>query len=601
MKVKFWGRMMWILVAAFAIICMIGFTTQADISVYADTGSAESAINKGSDVLKKNVNTENAQIAWYGGEKWYLVSYDDHGNKYTAKDGTMTLFMKSALDDIPYNTRGDNTFLWSKLHQYLSDWCDKFCGQEQDAMAPRLLKGGCSNKPKTNDLFQYDPDKIKGALVITDVWPLTVAMANDLPQKIRCLDEDPSPWWLCSPGVQDDYAAYVDNTGGVNDEGMSVENKSHTSPCYARPAIDLDKSKVLMTSAAVGGKKSGSLDLDALTPVDANETNEWKLTVKDSNRDSFRITDVQWFTFPTKEPHILYIVYTGAVSGDNNYISGVIVNAEGKVTYYGRLDAGSEANDFLVDLKGKFNEGDTLYIFNEQVNGDNQTDWSSDFIKIDIPEKLDYDYTEPEDVIWIDFGKKNQKDHFTESLDEDVVFGYKEDKGRMLYFSMGSNKAAKKALIDQDGTVYVTRDSNIGTLQKRVWAPAGSTFYMHIAPGVKKACCWAYVDIYGDTETLTLEGKTVRIKAKGKKLKKNVIIQAKKAYDIPAIAGKPAFAKVKADRSNSKFAVNAKTGKITVRKGLKRGTYYLIVNVHIPGSGDNDPYDETATVTIKVK
>ena len=171
----------------------------------------------------------------------------------------------------------------------------------------------------------------------------------------------------------------------------------------------------------------------------------------------------------------------------------------------------------------------------------------------------------------------------------------------MLYFNMGSNKLAKKILVDQDGKTYEMKDSHIGTLQKYVYAPKGSTFYMHISPDVKHALCWAYVDIFDNAEAVIVTGKTVKINAKGKKLKKNYTISAKKAYDIQGITGKPAFAKIKADKSNGKFAVDAKSGRVTVKKGLKRGTYHLKVNVHFPKNEDHDTYDETATVKIIVK
>lgn len=124
---------------------------------------------------------------------------------------------------------------------------------------------------------------------------------------------------------------------------------------------------------------------------------------------------------------------------------------------------------------------------------------------------------------------------------------------------------------------------------------------MHITPGVKHALCWAYADIFDNSEAVMVEGKTIRIKAKGKKLKKNAAISAKKAYNIRGITGKPAFKKVKADKSNGRFAVDEKTGWVTVKKGLKRGTYHLKVRVHFPKNKDHDTYEKNAIVTIRVK
>ena len=46
------------------------------------------------------------------------------------------------------------------------------------------------------------------------------------------------------------------------------------------------------------------------------------------------------------------------------------------------------------------------------------------------------------------------------------------------------------------------------------------------------------------------------------------------------------------------FAVNAKNGKITVKKGLKKGTYTLTVAV--TSKGDTNHNKKTQNVTIKI-
>ena len=50
------------------------------------------------------------------------------------------------------------------------------------------------------------------------------------------------------------------------------------------------------------------------------------------------------------------------------------------------------------------------------------------------------------------------------------------------------------------------------------------------------------------------------------------------------------------------FAVNTKTGKITVKKGLKKGTYKVKVKVKAAGNANYKASKEkTVTVTVKVK
>ena len=48
-----------------------------------------------------------------------------------------------------------------------------------------------------------------------------------------------------------------------------------------------------------------------------------------------------------------------------------------------------------------------------------------------------------------------------------------------------------------------------------------------------------------------------------------------------------------------KFSVNSKTGKVTVKKGLKKGTYS--VKVKITAKGDKNHNLGTKTITAKIK
>ena len=49
------------------------------------------------------------------------------------------------------------------------------------------------------------------------------------------------------------------------------------------------------------------------------------------------------------------------------------------------------------------------------------------------------------------------------------------------------------------------------------------------------------------------------------------------------------------------FKVNAKTGKITVKKGLKKGTYTVKIKVSAAGNGNYLPGAKTVKVIVKVK
>lgn len=86
-------------------------------------------------------------------------------------------------------------------------------------------------------------------------------------------------------------------------------------------------------------------------------------------------------------------------------------------------------------------------------------------------------------------------------------------------------------------------------------------------------------------------GKTVKAKAK-----KKTVIKASKAFSVTGAKGKVTYTKVKGDK---KISV-ASNGKVTVKKGLKKGKTYK-VSVKIKAAGGNGYKAATKTVTLKVK
>lgn len=104
--------------------------------------------------------------------------------------------------------------------------------------------------------------------------------------------------------------------------------------------------------------------------------------MKDSARKDFNTVGVT-----TSDSKDWNIPYEGAVTGDNEYISAIIKSSDGKIKYYGKLglarasDSGSLPS-VEVNTDGKIQAGDTLCVFNEQCNGDNKTDLSSELVEV---------------------------------------------------------------------------------------------------------------------------------------------------------------------------------------------------------------------------
>jgi hypothetical protein len=103
--------------------------------------------------------------------------------------------------------------------------------------------------------------------------------------------------------------------------------------------------------------------------------------------------------------------------------------------------------------------------------------------------------------------------------------------------------------------------------------------------------------------TMTAKGKTVTLKYKKLK-KKTQTIARSKAITVSKTQGTQTYklASVKKAKFKKYFKVNAKTGKITVKKKLKKGTYTLKIKVKCAGNSNYKPSTwKTVTVKVKVK
>lgn len=187
-------------------------------------------------------------------------------------------------------------------------------------------------------------------------------------------------WWLRSPGYYLWQAAFIEDDGSPVADGNPVNDSSSA----VRPAFNLNLSSVLFTSAATGGKSASGTDT-GLTAVEAYPGNEWKLTLLDSDHNSFDVSNASW------NGSTLTFSYSGAQTGTNEYISAIIED-NGVITYYGRI---LQLSDTTTGPSGMaslslpsgvtLSETAKLYVFNEQYNGDYKTDYASELSPIPAP------------------------------------------------------------------------------------------------------------------------------------------------------------------------------------------------------------------------
>ena len=335
-------------------------------------------IYRGSGSLADNANTAAADTIWYGGKAWVVIGY--HGQGVVSEADNMTLLAETALGDSPFSEYHEedgiyygNEYGRSTLRQAVEAVAGGFTPEEQALIQKRDL----ASTPYNNG-YPYT-DGIKGEAVTGALlWPLSPnEISNDTVSLNSTLKKTGSQWWLRSPSGGDYYAAYV------SDSGFTMASGTTVSKIYGvRPAFTLTTEEILLLSNTSGGKRSGETGPEALTPALGEATDSWKLTVKDPALEGFTLGS------SFRNGDLLTVSYSGAVTGENHFISAIVTDEAGSVKYYGRLkdlSQGQAEGDVEIDLSHvSLSQGDELYLFNEVYNGNCATDYAGGFTAVDL-------------------------------------------------------------------------------------------------------------------------------------------------------------------------------------------------------------------------
>ncbi|KJS66111.1 MAG: hypothetical protein JL50_13235 [Peptococcaceae bacterium BICA1-7] len=307
----------------------------------------------------------------FGGKQWDVIGYNGTG-VYSAAN-TMTLLLKNGqsvgADGQFHKNTVNNQYNGSTLQEKMNDAFTAISdAREKGLVLPRSL-GWTPNYGQTG----YNADGIGGpSLSDVNFWPLSVAEANQLNNEV--LKFSSTYWWLRTPGSMDTCEAYAAGAGSVWPEGFYVGTEA-----ACRPAFRLNAADVLFTSDAAGGKAGATGTLSSA----AAPTGVIKLTVKDANTANLNLTVTDKSARAAKSGDTLSVSYAGAVTGAGKYVSCVIAGADGSIKYYGKLvdlTGGSAAPDGTagITLPADMPQGTyTLRLFNEEIKGNNQTDFAS--------------------------------------------------------------------------------------------------------------------------------------------------------------------------------------------------------------------------------
>ena len=162
----------------------------------------------------------------------------------------------------------------------------------------------------------------------------------------------------------------------------------------------------------------------------------------------------------------------------------------------------------------------------------------------------------------------------------DKAFALKAKAKTSLSYKSGNSKIAT---VDKKGNVTI---KGVGTAKITITAAESSSW--------KKATRTVTVKVTKGTPTITVKTTSKTLKAATVKKKAQVITPGVSANS----KGKLSYKKTSGSKN---ITVNAKNGKLTVKKGTKKGTYKVKVKISAAAAGNYNAGSKTVTFSIKVK
>ena len=212
--------------------------------------------------------------------------------------------------------------------------------------------------------------------------PVNVGPGKEYP-----INKDPGAY----PSDPAYWAVWSVGTDGAERLGRSSQP---LGDYFIRPAMNMYTGNILFSSSAESGKTDTEIGLNALQRIGTTDSSDRKLTIYDYDRHGF-IAEADKESVLSGD--VINITYSGAKTGDREYISVLLVTEDGDVMYYGNLDKNSAEGTQALRIPEDVPAGMySLMIFNEQKNGDYRTDYSSRFIDIPLFVNQTYDDGHPE-------------------------------------------------------------------------------------------------------------------------------------------------------------------------------------------------------------
>jgi len=313
-----------------------------------------------------NVKLSPNSIIGFGGHQWNLIGNDNGG--VAGESNAMTLLSKDSLGATQFNNSTDNNYNGSLLKTALNN----------------LLTGSGSTFSAREQSKMIAHDLTDVGVTGQKLWPLSsTEIGSATFTNYPALLNAGYSWWLRTPYTFTGGPIPLPCVYFVRSDGATGNYDSPAKTGYCmRPATIVSTSDVLYLSDAVGGK-SGTIG--QLTKASL-PSGAFKLNFIDRDT-SFLSLASSATSLTCMQGTSVTIPFSGAKTASNKYVSCVIENSSNSVQYYGKLSQAASGNavcDIPADLPiGTY----TLCLFNEEINGDNQSDFLSDPLNITLEVK----------------------------------------------------------------------------------------------------------------------------------------------------------------------------------------------------------------------
>ena len=307
--------------------------------------------------------------------KWRVLDADRANDGKT--DGMFLLSENLLSGTTTFNRRADDGNSYQKSSA--QKWCKKFAEETQNFSAKeQAAMLGIAKTDAAEKVFSVD----WGGSSLTASDKLFFPSAKEIADSVGNYNGAPGlsatytsgnggRWWLRSPnGATRNHAGTIIDAGSVSVDGVDYSRA-------VRPAVNLDTSSVLLTSAAVGGKPVG--EVGKLNPVSVSNSDEWKLTLIDRDRDWAVKTTTKGVSVSSSGGEVSVHCTSWGAKNDE-YLSAMILNDNNEVLCYGQIFKGYAVEETIqLNIPAGLEAGDyTLRLFHEQINGDYKTDYASE-------------------------------------------------------------------------------------------------------------------------------------------------------------------------------------------------------------------------------